>query len=62
MFPIRRYEVTCELPPEKVSAMIGPGGQIVRAVLARFCEVLQQSSTEKSRLESKHVRISQTRL
>jgi len=26
------YEVTCELPPQKVSAMIGPGGQIVRNV------------------------------
>mmetsp|Transcript_18992 Transcript_18992/g.35621 ORF Transcript_18992/g.35621 Transcript_18992/m.35621 type:complete len:470 (+) Transcript_18992:36-1445(+) len=26
------YEVTCELPPHKVSAMIGPGGQIVRNV------------------------------
>ena len=26
-----RYEITCQLPPEKVSAMIGPGGQIVRA-------------------------------
>ena len=26
------YEITCNFPPEKVSAMIGPGGQIVNTV------------------------------
>ncbi|CAJ1392141.1 unnamed protein product [Effrenium voratum] len=26
------YEVTCQLPPEKVSAMIGPGGHIIKSV------------------------------
>ncbi|CAK9028899.1 Uncharacterized protein SCF082_LOCUS18554 [Durusdinium trenchii] len=50
------YEVTCELPPEKVSAMIGPGGQIVRNVRQSTSTSIHFSEVSGAREQTMHIK------